>query len=228
MALAGLGPWNDITPSFFTSAMEAGARAGLSQRSQDEEQQSAADRLKLAYDQLASKEREESEQRRIQLRQIDAANALKAQQAAQLAQYRAATTAAAAARIQDAADQLTERRRHNLAMESKTTTPKGARIELPEDAETGDPKESGTMDDPEIARRVNAKRKAATDELLKAQQPGWLARMFGAKPVVPAKPAEVTRKTKDGKLAVFDANTKQFLRYADTNMGGDQPDNDGQ
>jgi len=32
-----------------------------------------------------------------------------------------------------------------------------------------------------------------------------------------APPAEVVRLTKDGRKAVFDANTKQFLRYADTN-----------
>lgn len=57
MALAApFPPWLDVTPQTYTGAMGAGARIGLEARSEDIRQQQAADRLQLAYEQLAAKE----------------------------------------------------------------------------------------------------------------------------------------------------------------------------
>ena len=50
MPLAPTAPW--IIPPDYTGAMARGAQLGLSARNQDREEKSAADRLKLAYDQL--------------------------------------------------------------------------------------------------------------------------------------------------------------------------------
>jgi len=88
MALTGLGSWNAITPEYFTSAMASGAKLGLSARSQDEEEQSAADRLKLAYDQLGAKEQMASELAQAKQAQAEAALALRAQQLDSLNEYR--------------------------------------------------------------------------------------------------------------------------------------------
>jgi hypothetical protein len=54
-----LGPWN--APPNFIGAMSAGASAGLQARGQDIAQMEAGDRLTLAYQQLASEERQRTE-----------------------------------------------------------------------------------------------------------------------------------------------------------------------
>jgi hypothetical protein len=56
MALSNTVPWI-APPTIFGEAMRAGASMGLSLRRQDEEEKQVADRLRLAYDSLASKER---------------------------------------------------------------------------------------------------------------------------------------------------------------------------
>lgn len=68
-------PW--LVPPNFIGAAEGGARLGLSARSQDIEEQSAADRLKLAYDQLAKQERVASMQAQQKLQLGEAANKLR-------------------------------------------------------------------------------------------------------------------------------------------------------
>lgn len=77
MALgASLPPW--LTPPNFLGAMEAGASTGLRARQQDIEEYQAADRLKLAYDQLAKQERVASMQALAKQKQGEAALALRA------------------------------------------------------------------------------------------------------------------------------------------------------
>lgn len=88
MALFGLGPWNEISPAFFTQAMERGASLGLSERQQEREEKSAADRLRLAYDQLHSMERRASEAAQTRLKIGMAAQALRAQQLGEMKDYR--------------------------------------------------------------------------------------------------------------------------------------------
>jgi len=57
MALAApFPPWLNIGPETFTGAMAAGSKLGLGARAEDIRQETAADRLQLAYQQLASKE----------------------------------------------------------------------------------------------------------------------------------------------------------------------------
>ena len=77
MPLFGLGPWNEISPAFFTQAMERGASLGLSERRQEYEERSAADRLRRAYDQLHSMERIKAQQFDTQLKIQAAAQALR-------------------------------------------------------------------------------------------------------------------------------------------------------
>lgn len=62
----------------FLGAMEAGASTGLRARQQDIEEYQAADRLKLAYDQLAKQERVASMQALAKQKQGEAALALRA------------------------------------------------------------------------------------------------------------------------------------------------------
>lgn len=217
MALAGLGPWNEFTPGFFTQAMERGAELGV-------QQSDAADRLKLAYDSLASKERSEALDRQMQQKQIDAANALKAQQAYALAEYRSQMASNQAQRIKQAADELTEKHRHNIA----TETPKmdeASKILMQQNArdlssaekqldKLADEQDSGSG-------QVTIPTGQAADAL--RTKAIYLRSQIKGPTAAPVK--EITRQTKDGKLAVFDANTKKFLRYADTNVGGNNSAN---
>lgn len=105
------------------------------------------------------------------------------------------------------------------------------------------PKMRGHSDEPEIKARLklenDAKAKEAADAAAAANEPGFLSRLgkvlapkpsgiAGGTPVnyieppVIAPPTsnrrtgrEVQRRTKDGRIAIFDADTKEFLRYAD-------------
>lgn len=65
MALASLGEWNRAPD--YLGAIRAGASTGLSLRKQDTEERETADRLRLAYDQLASRERQAAENTKRQL-----------------------------------------------------------------------------------------------------------------------------------------------------------------
>lgn len=78
--LFGLGSWNEIGPEFFQNAMARGAQLGLSKRAQQREETSAADRLRLAYDQLHSQEKRAAEAEQVRLRVGLAAQQLRAQQ----------------------------------------------------------------------------------------------------------------------------------------------------
>ena len=80
-----LGPWN--TPPNFLAAMSGGASAGLQLRGQDITARGqdiaageAADRLSLAYQQLASEEQSRAQAAREKMDIATAANAIKAQQ----------------------------------------------------------------------------------------------------------------------------------------------------
>lgn len=69
-------PW--LQPPNFLGAMEGGARLGIASRAQDIEQQSAADRLRLAYDQIAKQEQMANIRAQQQLKLGEAANVLRA------------------------------------------------------------------------------------------------------------------------------------------------------
>ncbi len=93
-----LGPWN--TPPNFIAAMTGGASAGLqarghdlAQRGQDIASSEAADRLSLAYQQLAAEEQTRSEAARQRLDIANAANAIKAQQIDMMDQWHKAQVA---------------------------------------------------------------------------------------------------------------------------------------
>ena len=81
-------PWLDVTPQTFTGAMEAGTRAGLAERSQSAQESEAGDRLRLAYDSLASHERMQNQTAQARLAQNQAAMALRQAQMEGLQDYR--------------------------------------------------------------------------------------------------------------------------------------------
>lgn len=61
-------------------------------------------------------------------------------------------------------------------------------------------------------KQIDSQLKSVQDKIgTTAKSLGY--RKAGGDSVAPEAPAEVERKTKDGKIAVFDAKTKQFLRY---------------
>jgi hypothetical protein len=86
MALDDSTPW--LHPPNFLGAMEGGARLGLSARGEQREETGAADRLRLAYDQLAAQEKRASELVKSRQQIASASLALRAQQASALEQYR--------------------------------------------------------------------------------------------------------------------------------------------
>lgn len=99
MALDTIPPWLRVEPSDFVRAGQMGAEAGLAARRQYSSEVEAGDRLRLAYDTLASQERRESERVAaqqelaamkldMQIQQQEAALALREQQAAALNAYR--------------------------------------------------------------------------------------------------------------------------------------------
>lgn len=81
-----LGSWNQI-PNFL-EAIRAGAGLGAQLRGQDIAESEAGDRLQLAYDQLATQEREASERARLAHENQRAALALRAEQQSSMEQYR--------------------------------------------------------------------------------------------------------------------------------------------
>lgn len=83
--MAQIAPW--LYPKNFVEAMNAGAQAGLAVRRATDEEQQAGDRLRLAYDQLASQEKRESEAARSKLELAHAAMALRARQADAMEAY---------------------------------------------------------------------------------------------------------------------------------------------
>lgn len=101
MALGEIPPWLNVTPEAFVRAASEGAAAGLGARRQYASEVEAGDRLRLAYDTLASQERraDERAQAALEVAQMrtamqsqaqEAALALREQQAASLDAYRQA------------------------------------------------------------------------------------------------------------------------------------------
>lgn len=102
MALAPIAPWT--IPPDFLGAARAGASLGLEQRGQDIAQGEAADRLKLAYDQLASEEATRARESAAKLDLAHSALALRGQQMAGLQDYREKQIADAQQRMGALAD----------------------------------------------------------------------------------------------------------------------------
>lgn len=83
-----IAPW--LIPTDVIGSMSRGAQLGLSARSQDEAEASAADRLRLAYDQMAQEERRASELSAFRQQQAAQALQMKHEQAQMLNAYRQA------------------------------------------------------------------------------------------------------------------------------------------
>lgn len=99
-----LGPWN--TPPNFLAAMSGGASAGLQARGQDITARGqdiaageAADRLAMAYQQLAGEEQARAQAAKEKMDIATAANAIKAQQIDMLNQWHQAQVAAQRAKL---------------------------------------------------------------------------------------------------------------------------------
>jgi hypothetical protein len=83
-----VAPWLNVTPQTWLGAMESGSAAGTRQRAQAFAESEAADRLRLAYDSLASHERMQNEQVQSKVEQAQAAMALRESQMQSLQDYR--------------------------------------------------------------------------------------------------------------------------------------------
>lgn len=112
--LTGIPPW--LQPHDFIGAARSGASLGLQARGQDIENQQAADRLQLAYDQLASQERRESEAAKQKQNLAAATLALRGQQMDMLNEYRQNSLGLREQR----GDALDEYRKERLAAEGKS------------------------------------------------------------------------------------------------------------
>lgn len=112
-----IAPW--LIPTDVVGSMSRGAQLGLSARSQDEAEASAADRLRLAYDQMATEERRSSELQKYRMDQAAQSLLLKKQEHEMLNAYRQGElqTRAAAQALQ--AKHFDELKRHNMAMEGR-------------------------------------------------------------------------------------------------------------
>jgi hypothetical protein len=80
-------PW--LRPTDTLGAIQAGAQAGLAIRRANDEESQAGDRLRLAYDQLASSERRQSEEAKSKMQLAQASLALRSQQMDAMQSYRA-------------------------------------------------------------------------------------------------------------------------------------------
>lgn len=110
MAETDVPPWLHVTPDYFLSAIRTGSEAGLQRRGQDIQQQEAADRLRLAYDQLGAEQQQHSQEAAAKLALAQQAMALRQQnflqnmdlreqQAKSLADYRDMQTQLAGQRL---------------------------------------------------------------------------------------------------------------------------------
>ena len=222
-----LAPWN-IPPNFL-GAIQAGAGAGLAARRADLEEQSSGDRLQLAYNQLAEEERQRNEAAQARMQMATAANALRASQIDMLSRYHQGQLqnqqAGEAQRAQIAQQTLAQK----LALANRPTVHFGTEGEvIQRDPVTGeltdvkppraklsrmpsvrvpvDPANldkgtiTGSLDDPEIARRLRPAPAAAPT-------PGLLDRLFGrGKAAAPAAAKRVTVISPDGKRGTIPAD----------------------
>lgn len=277
MALGDIPPWLNVQPSEFVRAAQMGAEAGLAARRQYASEQEAGDRLRLAYSQLASQERQANERAaaqqeiaaarmQMQMQQQDAAQALREQQMQSLDRYRQERLAQfgiEGERRQSAAEALNQYRQARLGQYQEALeisadkaaalvrsgqativehpelpgikfmrNPSGAEYRITAiprsptvviDAETGLPKTiSGRLEDPTIRGILGTNAPGyrptlpdipATTAPSPAAATLQLPSAGGRLSIGPG--SEVIRMTKDGRRAVFDAKTQQFLRYAD-------------
>jgi len=118
--MTGLGPWNDVTPQTYQTAIQSGAQLGTTLRGQDIAANEAKDRLSLAYAQLQSQEERAAEQAQAKLTLAHATLAAKQQQQDLMMGYREQALQQQAERTKEiAATQaasLAERTRNDKAM----------------------------------------------------------------------------------------------------------------
>lgn len=122
--MAAIAPW--LQPTDVLGAMSRGAQLGLAQRSQwdteareQSQEAQAADRLRLAYDQMAMEERRASEAAQARQQQASAALLLRKQEAEMLNEFRKGELARSAAAQALQAQHFDELKRHNMALEGK-------------------------------------------------------------------------------------------------------------
>ena len=238
MALAQLAPWLNYTPQTFLGAMEAGTRSGLQARGQDISQSEAADRLRYAYDSLASSERQQNATAAAHMAQSQAAMELRKSQMEGLQDYREAMIGQRQQGLDSTFQRIQDLESYRQQREADRQTTEERLAKSAEAAQAL--REQGmALRESEQAWKIAAEaRKAAAQpdwtKLLEEPpaKPGWSLRshlpawLGGIE--APSSPgagtdlsgdgttaAEVTRITKDGRKAVFDAETKKFIRYAD-------------
>ena len=239
MSLAPTAPW--IIPPDYVGAMSRGAQLGLSARSEDQAEQSAADRLSLAYKQLAAEN--------------DRANKV-----AQGRQDLAAETLKYRNRLLDAQKGKSERIPRTIDLNGQTIFENSpgnfTQLHVPGVAPTSNKlspaaemaikgntssiiENTRKMKLPSVASdqkavdalvNMNATLHSRNVDIAAGRIDPVTFEPVGGSPAAgtnapaaeslqsPAtdKPRqEVVRKTKDGRRAIFDADTKEFIRYAE-------------
>lgn len=238
-----LPPWLQITPSDYLHALQSGTQIGnqLAERAMAEEQQKQkawefAQNLQLEYQKMQEQEKlRQQQQQGLQLwRQVQDANR-KAQLAQQAANEKALTEYRGSL-LGESARRQREVERHNQAMEEARDTGKPSEHVIDGRVIRTYPDGSSEQVYPVPQPKDNTQNWVTKLRgLFSGVNAGPMKSVMDATPgfggaipstptasVVPPTTTEVTRTTKDGRKAIFDANTKKFLRYADdTNMGRD-------
>lgn len=130
--MAEIPSW--LNPPNFLGAMEGGARLGLAERGQDIEEKNTADRLRLAYDQLAKQERLATMQNIAKMKLGEAGLAIKQAHEDALSQHYKAMQSRQdelvhnqQSAMQMRQSQIDETERHNKATEARREeTPPGS------------------------------------------------------------------------------------------------------
>lgn len=131
--LMPVAPW--LHPPDFLGAMEAGSAAGTRQRAQAASESEAADRLRLAYDSLASHEKMQNETAQAKMAANEAAMDLRRSQMEGLQDYREKQAGFRQQALDTAADSLQERTRHDVSMEEARAAVKSGQATIVEHPE---------------------------------------------------------------------------------------------
>jgi len=218
MPLSGVPPWLNVGPTDFLRAAQAGAQLGLERERLREQSKEAADRL-------AESERES-----------DAAHAIQQSELQQRSQQEAAAMALNQARLgrEDASQaqrfqlgqgNLALRTAANRLAENRATQQDTNRSQMLDLARQRLALEKGKVDktkdtSPVYTLPIPGQNKFETGGTVRGRL-SEIAPILGTnlppslRAAVPKAGQEVTRLTKDGRKAIFDATTRKFLRYAE-------------
>ncbi len=237
--LGDLPPWLNVGPTDYLRAVQAGGAAGLGIAEAQNRAREAATRTAEAQRAAAQQQWEFGERMRQSAEEHAANRDLESQRLAQTADYNKGMLGYHLGSLGEqtahnqAMEQISADKAADMLARGEATiiehpeapglkflrNPSGAEsvIERPEKALTDAQKATFAL------KAFNAFKPLSSEENVegplyqsRTNYAGGLLRDMGALPKLGSEsPKEVLRKTRDGRSAIFDANTKEFLRYAD-------------